>query len=135
MGSLCSGLCIGRASPYIDAKEKRILFHCHAGASRSPAITIAVLMVRMGWTLETALAHVRHCRLVANPHAFLPQLATLEELLNDPTSYWSQQFGAMFAGQRTRFASRGPLGTGEFTAMCGYGRAEKGNGRSPVGPP
>lgn len=43
-------------------KKERVLVHCHAGKSRSPAIVIAFLMWRYGITLRNAYVHVEKAR-------------------------------------------------------------------------
>ncbi|KAJ3535882.1 hypothetical protein NMY22_g6284 [Coprinellus aureogranulatus] len=65
----------------------RILVHCQAGVSRSPAIVTGYLMKRNGLTLEEALGQVIRARPQALPNpGFLQQLKEMEvELQGEST--------------------------------------------------
>ena len=67
-------------------KGKKTLVHCHAGASRSPALLAAYLINRFDVSAEQAIAFLRTKRAIANPkcidslkayHAALQQLQSL----------------------------------------------------------
>lgn len=66
---------------YIDQKlnqGKKILVHCWAGKSRSPAIVIAYLMYRFNLSYEDAFMMVKKKRRIVKPNSgFIEQLNTL----------------------------------------------------------
>jgi protein-tyrosine phosphatase len=49
-------------------KGDRVLVHCSAGASRSPAVAATALALHNQIGLETAFKQVKHCRDAVNPH-------------------------------------------------------------------
>lgn len=62
--------------------DKKILVHCAAGISRSPALVIAYLMIENKWSFEKALEFVKSKRYFIRPNdGFLKQLIELETLL------------------------------------------------------
>lgn len=74
-------------------KKERVLVHCHAGKSRSPAIVIAFLMWRYGITLRNAYVHVEKARngLIMNP-TFKQQLFEYEQTLFGKNSVRYSEF-------------------------------------------
>ncbi|MCW2284110.1 histidinol-phosphate aminotransferase [Rhodoblastus acidophilus] len=54
----------------VDA-GRRVLVHCFAGVSRSPAMTLCYLHEHMGFSLDDALARVKTARALADPHPAL----------------------------------------------------------------
>ena len=58
---------------------KKILVHCFAGISRSPAVVTAYLMKRKGMTLKAALGQIVRVRPQVSPNSgFLQQLKEME---------------------------------------------------------
>ncbi|MTV29807.1 aminotransferase class I/II-fold pyridoxal phosphate-dependent enzyme [Rhodoblastus acidophilus] len=50
---------------------RRVLVHCFAGVSRSPAVTLCYLHEHMGFSIDEALARVKAARPLADPHPAL----------------------------------------------------------------
>ena len=57
----------------LNNKEK-ILVHCIAGISRSPAVIIGYMMIVYGYDVDDALSYVKRIRVMANP---VPELMIL----------------------------------------------------------
>ncbi|WP_280535545.1 dual specificity protein phosphatase [Halopenitus sp. POP-27] len=57
-----------------DAAE-RVLVHCSAGASRSPAVVATVMAIRDGIPLETAFERIAEARPAIDPHPALVRRA------------------------------------------------------------
>ncbi|KAK3986109.1 phosphatases II [Cladorrhinum sp. PSN332] len=76
---------IERACEFIDAAEKeqgKVLVHCSAAISRSPAVLIGYLMKKEGIRIQDALRAVREARGAVAPNkGFLRQLEMMEEEL------------------------------------------------------
>ncbi|KAL2844445.1 protein-tyrosine phosphatase-like protein [Aspergillus pseudodeflectus] len=74
--------CVDSACVILDAASaarKRVLVHCSAAISRSPAIVAAYLIKCRGFGLEGALAVLRKARPVVSPNrGFMEQLRALE---------------------------------------------------------
>lgn len=61
-------------------KGGRVLVHCVAGVSRSPALVLAYLVRHSGMTLRDAFLHVRAARPSARPNSgFFSQLIDFEQ--------------------------------------------------------
>jgi len=85
-----------------DNKHNKVLLHCHAGISRSPAFTIAYLMTcpspttqftQGRLTYEQALAHVRAARPIIDPNfGFTVQLMAYDLKLAAITAKRPQEF-------------------------------------------
>ncbi|XP_062488240.1 protein phosphatase Slingshot homolog 3 [Pezoporus occidentalis] len=66
----------------VRASGGRALVHCRMGLSRSAATVLAYAMKELGWSLERALRHVRHCRPGAMPNpGFMRQLDFYQGIL------------------------------------------------------
>jgi atypical dual specificity phosphatase len=67
---------------FVDAAQETggaCLVHCSAGASRSPAVVLAYLVLRKNFTLKDAYEHVKALRKQTAPNAgFWAQLLELE---------------------------------------------------------
>ena len=56
-----------------------VMVHCFAGISRSVSVVITYFMVYKGWSFNSALNHLKHCRAKANPHSnYIPILLMIE---------------------------------------------------------
>ena len=56
----------------------KVLLHCHAGVSRSPALLIGYLMLKHGMTYNDAFMHIRMKRNICPNNNFIRQLRTLQ---------------------------------------------------------
>jgi protein-tyrosine phosphatase len=74
----CFGPCFGAIRDALEAEQK-VMVHCHAGKSRSPAIVIAFLMQHFHVSLQLSYRHVEKARngLMMNP-TFKRQLSDYE---------------------------------------------------------
>ena len=58
-------------------ESKKVLIHCAAGISRSPALVIGHLMLQNKWSYDKAATHVQFSRPIIKPNAgFVRQLRT-----------------------------------------------------------
>jgi hypothetical protein len=51
-----------------ERPDARVLVHCVQGVSRSAAVVAAYLVVRFGWPVDQAVAHIKSCRPAADPN-------------------------------------------------------------------
>jgi atypical dual specificity phosphatase len=67
-----------------ERPDGRVLIHCVQGVSRSAAVVAAYLVVRFGWTVEHAVAHIKSCRPAADPNfGFVKQIGEYAESLKN----------------------------------------------------
>jgi predicted protein tyrosine phosphatase len=74
-------------------ENARLLVHCHAGVSRSPATAIAILCA-WGWPVEQAVEHIAKIRPVMWPNKWILELWGKELGLPDlaaKTEEWKNQ--------------------------------------------
>ena len=56
----------------IKERNEKVLVHCHIGVNRSPTVVLAYLMKYEGYTLKSAVEHVKaRLYLLAYPFPFL----------------------------------------------------------------
>ncbi|KAL2793489.1 protein-tyrosine phosphatase-like protein [Aspergillus keveii] len=74
--------CVEAACIIIDeasASNRRVLVHCSAAISRSPAVVAGYLIRRRGYSLDAALEALRKVRPVVSPNrGFIEQLKRIE---------------------------------------------------------
>jgi atypical dual specificity phosphatase len=79
--------CVEAACAILDeasASNRRVLVHCSAAISRSPAVVAGYLIRRRGYSLEGALEALRKVRPVVSPNrGFIEQLRGIEMEASD----------------------------------------------------
>lgn len=83
---------------YIDcaiSSGGRVLVHCAAGASRSPTVVLAYLLIKKRWTLRSAFGHLHQVRPCIWPNIeFLRALIDLERKLHGASTIDIDEYNA-----------------------------------------